>query len=210
MATATREALHPAFACIEAAKAALRQRFEEHLARASETVLLEAVAQADEKAFVALAKVDVETKRSVATRDQEAIARMKARAFDRVASRCELLDAKAVSEILGISKQALSQKTKAGKLLAYTNTGNRRKFYPSFQFEENRPRVVVEALITSLDVNPADIEGMNCLVQHLVGRMDFSDPGEPDNELPRFELLDDSAALEIIQRDFKNAFVAGQ
>ncbi|MGE8060549.1 hypothetical protein [Pseudomonas sp. NPDC089547] len=210
MATATREALHPAFACIEAVKAALRQRFEEHLARASEAVLMEAVAQADEKAFVALAKVDVETKRSVATRNQEAIARMKARAFERVASRCELLDAKAVGEILGISKQALSQKTKVGKLLAYTNTGNRRKFYPSFQFAENKPRAVVEELITSLDVDPADTEAMNFLVQHLVGRMDYSEPGEPGSELPRFELLDDSAAVEIIKRDFVNAFDDGQ
>jgi hypothetical protein len=49
------------------------------------------------------------------------MARMKTRVFERVASRCELLDAKAAYEILGITKQALSQKTKAGKLLAYTD-----------------------------------------------------------------------------------------
>ncbi|MEB6587918.1 MULTISPECIES: hypothetical protein [Pseudomonas] len=210
MTTATHEAIHPAFARLEAAKAALRQRFEEHLARASEAVVLNAVALGDEKAFAALAKVDVEAKRSVATRNQEAIARMKARAFERVASRCELLDAKAVCEILGITKQALSQKTKAGKLLAYTNTGNRRKFYPSFQFAENKPRAVVEVLIRSLDVDPADTEAMNFLVQHLVGKMDYSESGEPSNEVPRFELLDDSAALEVISRDHLNAFITGQ
>ncbi|MFK0091282.1 helix-turn-helix transcriptional regulator [Pseudomonas sp. NPDC090592] len=210
MTTATRDSIHPGFACIEAAKAALRQRFEEHLARASEAVVLKAVGLADEKAFAALAKVDVGAIRTVATRNQEAIARMKARAFERVSSRCELLDAKAVCEILGISKQALSQKTKAGKLLAYTNIGNRRKFYPSFQFAENKPRAVVEELITSLDVDPADTEAMNFLVQHLVGRMDYSEPGGPGSELPRFELLDDSAAVEIIKRDFVNAFDDGQ
>lgn len=210
MSVVSHDAIHPALASIEAAKAALRERFEEHLARASAAVVLKAVALADEKAFAALAKVEVEAKRSIATRNQEAVARMKARAFERVDSRCELLDAKAACEILGITKQALSQKAKAGKLLAYTNTGNRRKFYPSFQFVENKPRSIIEALITSLDVDPADTEAMNTLVQHLVGRMDYSDPGEPSNEVPRFEVLDDSAALEIIKRDYRNAFMAGQ
>jgi len=212
MSAVTHDAINPALASIEAAKAALRERFEEHLARASAAVVLKAVALADEKAFAALAKVEVEVeaKRSIATRNQEAVARMKARAFERVDSRCELLDAKAVCEILGITKQALSQKTKAGKLLAYTKTGNRRKFYPSFQFAENKPRSIVEALMTSLDVDPADTEAMNTLVQHLVGRMDYSDPGEPSNEVPRFEMLDDPAALEIIKRDYRNALMAGQ
>lgn len=210
MSAVTHDAIHPTLASIEAAKAALRERFEEYLARASAAVVLKAVALADEKAFAALAKVEVEAKRSIATRNQEAVARMKARAFERVDSRCELLDAKAACEILGITKQALSQKTKAGKLLAYTKTGNRRKFYPSFQFAENKPRSIVEALMTSLDVDPADTEAMNTLVQHLVGRMDYSDPGEPSNEVPRFEMLDDPAALEIIKRDYLNALMAGQ
>ncbi len=210
MTTATHDVIPPAFVRLEAAKAALRQRFEQHLARASEAVVLKAVGLADEKAFAALAKVEIEAKRSVATRNQEAMARMKARAFERVASRCELLDAKAVCEILGISKQALSQKTKAGKLLAYTNTGNRRKFYPSFQFAENKTRAIVEVLITSLDVDPTDTEAMNFLVQHLVSKMDYSEPGEPSNEEPRFELLGDRTALEIIKRDYLNAFIAGQ
>ncbi|MFJ4155794.1 hypothetical protein ACIPZF_13505 [Pseudomonas sp. NPDC089752] len=210
MTTVAHEALHPVTARIEAAKAALRERFEEHLARASAAVVLKAVALADEKAFAALAKVDVEAKRSVETRNQEAVARMKSRAFDRVASRCELLDAKAAHEILGITKQALSQKTKAGNLLAYTNSGNRRKFYPSFQFAENKPKAVVASLIRALDVDPADTEAMNFLVQHLVGRMDYSDPGEPSNEVSRFELLDDSEALEIIKRDYRNALAVGQ
>ncbi|WP_176729451.1 MULTISPECIES: hypothetical protein [Pseudomonas] len=210
MATATHEAIRPALAHLEAAKAALRQRFEEHLARASEAVVLKALGLADEKAFAALAKVDIEAKRSIATRNQEAMARMKTRAFERVASRCELLDAKAACEILGITKQALSQKTKAGKLLAYTNTGNRRKFYPSFQFADNKPRPVVETLFWSLAVDPADTEAMNFLVQHLVGNMDYSEPGEPRNVVPRFELLNDDAAMDIIKRDFVNAFEAGQ
>ncbi|MDD2063915.1 hypothetical protein [Pseudomonas sp. 25571] len=208
--TTTHEVLHPEIGRIEAAKAALRERFEEHLARASEAVVLKAVALTDEKAFAALAKVEVETKRSIATRNQEAVSRMNASAFERVDGRCELLDAKAACEILGITKQALSQKTKAGNLLAYTNSGNRRKFYPSFQFANNKPRAVVARLIKALEVDPADLEAMNFLVQHLVGKMDYSDPGEPSNEVPRFELLDDSVALRIITRDYVNALTAGQ
>lgn len=210
MKTTALEEMHPAIAHLEAAKAALRERFEEHLARASAAVVLKAVALADEKAFAALAKVDAEAKRSVATRNQEAAARMKSRAFERVASRCELLDAKAAHEILGITKQALSQKTKAGYLLAYTNIGNRRKYYPAFQFAENKPRAVVANLIKALDVDPQDTEAMNFLVQHLVGMMDYSEPGEPGNEVPRFELLNDSDALAIIKRDYVNAMEAGQ
>lgn len=210
MTTAAHNAIPPTIARLEAAKAALRERFEEHLARASEAVVLKAVELADEKAFAALAKVEADSKRSVATRNQEAMARMKARAFQRVASRCELLDAKAAYEILGITKQALSQKTKAGKLLAYTNNGTRRKFYPAFQFAENKPKAVVASLIQALDVDPSDTEAMNFLVQHLVGKMDYADPGAPSNEVPRFELLDDSEALEIIKRDYVNALEAGQ
>jgi hypothetical protein len=209
MATAAYEVIHPTFTRIEEAKASLRQRFEEQLSRASEAAVLKAASLADEKVFAALANVDVEATRSIATRNQEAMARMKAGAFERVASRCELLDAKAVCEILGITKQALSQKTKTGKLLVYTNTGNRRKVYPAFQFARNKPRAVVEALIKSLDVDSADTEAMNFLVQHLVGRMDYSEPGGPGNEVPRFELLDDSMALEIIKRDYVNAFMPG-
>ncbi|MFJ4112746.1 hypothetical protein [Pseudomonas sp. NPDC089758] len=210
MTTAAHKEIHPTIAHLEAAKAALRGRFEEHLARASAAVVLKAVALADEKAFAALAKVDVNSKRSVATRNQEAAANMKARAFERVASRCELLDPKAAHEILGITKQALSQKTKAGHLLAYTNIGNRRKYYPAFQFAYNKPRAVVATLIKALDVDPADTEAMNFLVQHLVGKMDYSEPGEPSNEVPRFELLDDSDALAIIKRDYVNAMEAGR
>jgi hypothetical protein len=48
------------------------------------------------------------------------------------------------------------------------------------------------------------------LVQHLVSRMDYSSPGEPANRVARYELLDDAAALELIKRDYINAFEPGQ
>lgn len=210
MSVATPERTQSTVARIEAAKADLRKRFENQLARASEALVLKVVTLADEKAFAALAKTESEKKRSIETRNQEAMARMKARSFDRVDSRCELLDAREAYEILGISKQALSQKTKSGLLLAYTNTSNRRKYYPSFQFSDNKTRVVIAKLIKELNIDPADIESMNFLVQHLVSKMDYSSPGEPENVVPRYELLDDSEALEIIKRDFINAFDIGQ
>jgi hypothetical protein len=195
---------------VEAAKAELRRRFEIRLDSASESVVLKAVALPDEKAFTAVSKVDSDKKLSIETRNQKAVANMRARAFERVSSRCELLTAQESHDILGISKQALSQKTKAGLVLAYTNTSNRRKYYPSFQFSENKTKPVIAKLINELKIDPVNTEAMNFLVQHLVSKMDFSSPGEPENVLPRYELLDNSAAVEIIKRDFINAFEPGQ
>ncbi|MQG91926.1 hypothetical protein [Pseudomonas sp. MN1F] len=147
---------------------------------------------------------------SVATRNQDAITRMKARALERIDSRCQLLDVQAACELLGITQQKLIKEASAGKLLAYTHTDGCRKFYPSFQFAENKPKAVVALLIKSLNVTPTDIEAMNFLLQHLVGKMDYSDPGELSNEVPRFDLLDDAVALEIIKRDYVNALIPGQ
>ena len=147
---------------------------------------------------------------SVATRNQDAITRMKARAFERIDSRCQLLDVQAACDLLGITEQVLIQEASAGKLIAYTHADSGRKFYPSFQFAENKPKAVVALLIKSLNVAPADIEAMNLLLQHLVGRMDYSDPGERSNEVLRFDLLDDPAALEVIKRDYVNALAPGQ
>lgn len=195
---------------VEAAKADLRRRFEKRLELASEAIVLKAVTLPDEKAFTAVSKTEADKKLSIETRNQKAVANMRARAFERVDSRCELLTAQEAHDILGISKQALSQKTKAGFVLAYTNTSNRRKYYPSFQFSDNKTRPVIAKLINELNINPADTEAMNFLVQHLVSKMDYSSPGEPENVVPRYELLDDSAAVEIIKRDFINAFEPGQ
>lgn len=210
MSIATAGKSQPSTRDVEAVKAELRKRFEDQLSRATEALLLKVASLSDDKAFAALAKIKADRERSIQTRNQEAIARMKLRAYERVTSRCELLDASEASAILGISKQALSQKTKAGQLLAYTNTSNRRKGYPAFQFADNKPRSIIAKLIKDLGVDPVDTEAMNFLVQHLVSNMDFSSPGEPENVVPRYELLDNSAAVEIIKRDFINAFELGQ
>lgn len=194
----------------KAAEADLLARFKVRLALAPEEVLQKAVSLKDEKAFAEVGKEKANKERSLETRDQEARARMKARAFQRVQSRCELLSSLEAYGILGVSKQALSQKTQAGQLLAYTNTSNRRKYYPAFQFADNKVRPIIAELISGLGINPADTEDVNFLVQHLVSNMDYSNPGEPHNVVPRYSLLDDSDALEIIKRDYRNAFEPGQ
>lgn len=198
------------FATREEAEADLLRRFQLRLAKAPKAVLFKAVELKDEKAFAEIAKAKVEKERPLEVRNQEAKAQMKARAFERVQERCCLLESSEAYGILGISKQALTQKTQAGLLLAYRNTANRRKYYPEFQFADNKPRPIISKLIAELGVDPADAEAMNILVQHLVSRMDYSSPGEPEKLVRRYELLDDSAAIEIIKRDFKNAFEAGQ
>lgn len=195
---------------LETAKDQLRRRFEALLARTSDAVLFKAVTLADDKAFVALTRQSDSPQRSVETRNQEAMARMKARAFERVNQRCELLDAREAYEILGISKQALSKKTQAGQVLAYTNTSNRRKYYPAFQFVDNKPKQVIAKLIEALEIDPGDSASMNFLIQHLISTMDYSNPGEPANEQPRHALLDDNKAFEIIKRDYLTAFEMGQ
>lgn len=195
---------------IEAAKADLRRRFEKILELASEAIVLKAVTLPDEKAFTTVSKVDADKELSTEARNQTAVANMRARAFERVNSRCELLSSQEAHNILGITKQALSQRAKAGFVLAYTNTSNRRKYYPSFQFKNNKTRPVIAKLISELNIDPVDTEAMNFLVQHLVSKMDYSSPGEPENVVPRYELLDNDAAVEIIKRDFINAFEPGQ
>lgn len=208
MSTAIAQRVHAHDDGIEAVKAELRQRFDAQLARAPDAVLQQLVRMKDDKAFPALAKAAVDEKRSDEVRRQAAIARMRVKAFERVKERCELLEAPEVTAILGITRQALSQKAKAGKVVAYTN--HRRKYYPAFQFADNKIRSVIGKLIRELKIDLADAADVNFFIQHLIDRIDYSDAGEPRNVLPRFELLDDDAALEIIKRDYVNRYEMGQ
>lgn len=210
MTTATAERIQSVSNAVKIAKAELIKRITARLDSTPAERLLELAKMPDDKAISAIAKQPGEKQKSIATRNQEAMAEMKARSFERVKSRCELWDAKQACEILGVTKQALSKKAKSGHLLAYTNVSNGRMFYPSFQFKENKPKAVIAKLIKALGVDPADRVTMNFLVQHLVGQMDFSEPGERSRLLYRFELLDDSDALEVIKRDYVNALEMGQ
>jgi hypothetical protein len=204
MAVATAEKNQSPSRNIGALKADLRQRFEAQLSRATEAVLVKVGGLRDDKALAALLKSEAEKQRSAETRSQASRARMIASAFARVEARCELLEASEAAEILGISKQALSQRTQAGQALAYTNS--RRKYYPAFQFSDNKIKPVIGRLIKEFGIDPADSSAINFLIQHLVSRMDFSEPGEHSNVVARFELLDNETALKVIRRDYTNAF----
>ncbi len=197
---------------VEEVKSVLRDRFEDSMSRVPLNVLLKAVKMDNKRAFAAVAQAELEPhsdkKKSIETRMQAAVAKMREAAFERVKSRCELLDAADVCELLDIKKQSISQKTKLGQILAYTK--QRRKFYPSFQIVNNKVHPAIKRLISELNLDPEDLESMNLLVQHLIGKMDYSEPGEPSNEVPRYSLLSDEAALEIIKRDFINSTEMGQ
>lgn len=54
-------------------------------------------------------------------------------------------------------------------------------------------------LINELNIDPTHTEAMNFLVQQRVRKMDYASPGEPENVVPRYELLDNSAAVENYQ-----------
>ncbi len=215
MTSATAERTRTKTAKVESHKAEMHQRLAALMERAPEALLLEVVELADDKAFAALAKQAASKQaaskqKSIATRNQEAMARMKARAFERVESRCELWETKQACEVLGISKQALSKKAQAGHVLIYTKISNGRTFFPAFQFANNKPRAAIVELIRALKVDPSNREAMNHFIQHLVDKMDFSEPGEPSRIVYRYELLDDHDALAIIKRDYINAFEMGQ
>lgn len=196
----------------EAAKATLLARFEKALSRVPQAMLLKLAKQNDEKAFTALAKfetdVDSEKRRSIHIRNQAAMARMRESAFERVKNKCELLEASEVCELLDIKKQSISEKTQRGQVLAYTK--QRRKYYPSFQFAGNKIHPAIKSLIKDLKLDPTNKESMNLFIQHLIGEVDYSNPGELSRIFQRFELLDDKDALAVIKRDFINATEMGQ
>jgi hypothetical protein len=141
-------------------------------------------------------------------RRELAIARMKIKAFERISGRCSLLDAKTASEILGVTKQALSQRGKAGTVLAYSHGG--RKYYPDFQFKNNQILQELAGILKFLEVNPDDSVEVNLVIQDLVTYVDYSNPGEPENIIFRYELIDKKNGMALIRRDFKNHGEMGQ
>lgn len=61
-----------------------------------------------------------------------------------------------------------------------------------------------------LDIDPEDESKVNLLVGFLAKPMDFSNPGETENVLPRYKFLDNELAFQIIVRDFKNRLEMGK
>ena len=206
MSTATSEKTRPTKS-LEAAKASLREQFDAFIDKVSESVVMKAATLKGDKALAAILEKPAKPL-SVQARNQIAINKMKARSFENLKAACNLLDASDVCEILGVSKQALSKKTKLGYVLAYTK--NSRKYYPEFQFADNKEKSAVGKLVKALALDLSDETEVNIFIQFLVQPMDFSNPGENENVQPRYSLIDNAAAFPIIVRDFKNRLEMGK
>lgn len=196
---------------IDEAKASLVQKFIARMNNVSESVVIDAAKLDDDKALAVIIKKASKAgdkPLSVKARNEIAFAKLKANAFEAVKSSYDLLDAGDACQILGITKQALSKKTKAGQVIAFTN--NRRKYYPDFQFEKNKAAAPINKLLKALEIDPEDESKVNLLVGFLAQPMDFSNPGETENVQPRYKFLDNESAFQIIVRDFKNRLEMGK
>lgn len=192
---------------LEAAKASLRAEFESFIEKAPEAVVMKAAALSGGQALAAVLQ-KAEQGLSIQARNQIALNKLKERAFESLKASCHLLEASDASAILGISKQALAKKGKIGTVLAYTK--NHRKFYPDFQFESNKVSPAIARLIKAVNLDITDDTQVNVLIQFLVQEMDYSNPKESENIVPRYKLLGSSDALEIIVRDFRNRLEMGK
>lgn len=197
----------------EAAKSVLREGFEQFMEKLSQSQLLELARKGNqEKYFDAIrntiAKLDGE-KLSTKMRNQIAYAKGKELALEKVREAYELLESKTVCQILGITRQALNKKVQQCQVLSYTDA-SRRKYYPSFQFENNTIIPQVGLLTKAIALSPKSEEELNVLLGFLAQNMDFSNPGEPENLKPRYMLLADEEAFEIIVRDFKSRLSMGR
>jgi phage antirepressor YoqD-like protein len=212
MNTATVERTKSSIESADEAKALLLKRFIARMDKKSKSELIRAASlDSDDRAFALIITKTSKAKDkalSIKARNEIAVAQLKTNAFEAVKSTYDLLDAGDVCQILGISKQALSKKTKAGQVIAYTN--NRRKYYPDFQFENNKVASSTVALLKELAIDPEDESKTNVLIGFLAKSMDFSNPGDSKNVQPRYKFLDDEAALKIIIRDFKNRLEMGK
>jgi len=192
---------------VEAAKASLRAEFALYIEKASDAIILNAATLKGDQALVAVLEKPKQGL-SVQARNQIAITKMKARAFESLSAACHLLDANEACNILGISRQALGKKAKAGNVLAYTN--QTRKYYPDFQFADNKVISGIKLLVKATGVDVSDESQVNILIQFLAQTMDYSNPGEDENLVPRYSLLGDSEAFKIIIRDYKNRLEMGK
>lgn len=191
-------------------EAAVDRRFRQFIAKLPQAVLEKSLKLSDREALAELARSVSEAARSIEIENQEAIAEMRSRAFMRVRERCELLESKDLVRILGITKQALSKRIQAGQIAVYTNQSNGRKYYPAFQIRDIKIRPVIAELISEFGVDPTDQVTMNLFVQHLITKIDYSNPGEPENIVEMHTLMDDPAARRIIKREWDNKYLHGR
>lgn len=193
---------------LEEAKAFLVQKFIQKIDSLPPYMVMEAMLLDDDAALAMIVqKRDKPPKPlSVKVRNELAFAKMKDRAFVSVAAAYELIKSNEVCTILGITKQALSLKAKAGDVVAYTK--DRRKYFPAFQFHENKIKPGIGNLVKALGIDTTDIPQVNMLIGWLATYMDYY--GEPDEGVPRWTLLEEEGAFSIIIQDFKNRLEMGK
>jgi hypothetical protein len=211
MNTATIERPKGTVKSLDEAKASLVQKFIARMNTVSESEVINAAKLDNDKALAVIIKKTgkiSEKPLSIKARNEIAFAQMKSKAFETVKSSYDLLDASDVCQILGISKQALSKKTKTGQVIAYTNS--HRKYYPDFQFENNKATTSITKLLQTLEIDPSDEPKINLLIGFLTVPMDFSNAGESENVQPRYKFLNNDSAFQIIVRDFKNRLSMGK
>lgn len=197
----------PRDSLLSAAKILLMREFETLIDNAPKAAILEAIQLKGDQAVAVLLKKPAKAL-SLEARNEMAIAKMRAGAFERFIESYEALEADTVSEILGISKQALSKKTHAGHVLAYTQ--GRRKYYPAFQFANGKEKPAVGRLVKILDLNPKDSFSINLLVLFLAQSMNVYRKDEREEVCPRHTLLEDENAFAIIVRDYRNRLEMGK
>ncbi|MBS5848199.1 hypothetical protein [Pseudomonas putida] len=185
----------------------LVRRYRVFLNRVPMPALEKALVLAHPDGLIELAKAGEEEPLSIETRNQLVMARMRGKALERVQGRCDLLKSSQAIELLGISRETLSQWVKAGRIVVYTNNG--RKHYPAFQFRNNRVLPAIPRLISELGVDPQDIEAMNMLVQHLVDDVACPSSGESSEVVRRFTLLDDPATDALLKKDWDSEIETG-
>ena len=206
MSTATIEKPRSANS-LEAAKASLRAEFESLMEQAPHAVVLKAATLSGGQALAAVLQ-RTDAGMSIQARNQIALNKLKERAFESLKASCHLLEAADACAILGISKQALAKKGKVGQVLAYTK--NHRKFYPDFQFKNNKVESGVAGLVKAIGLDVSDETQVNVLIQFLVQDMDYSNPAQNERIVPRYTLLEDNTAASIIARDFNNRLEMGK
>ena len=165
---------------------------------------LESIKNLKDFSFCIKESIDINSKKDYnsSIRNQIAYAKGRELALNRISKGYELLESNKVCELLSITRQALSKKVSNGQVISYT-VNCKKKLYPSFQFKENNVNTNIEKIIKETVVDPNNTEKVNMLLGFLLTKMDFSKIGEKDNIKPRYELINDKDAFNVIVQEFR-------
>jgi hypothetical protein len=142
---------------------------------------------------------------SIQERNAIAFAKSREQQFGRIRDNYTVFDAKTVCNLLGITKQALSKKAAAGKILAYTYKG--RKYYPIFQIVGDKINPAVGKLIEETGFDATDTAQMNVVLGYL---MHDAIAVGTNHKYPRYTLISNDADREIMVEDLTRPLEMGQ